>query len=113
MKQVIIINDSLKLPRGKLAAQVAHASLATFLLANPSHQQAWLEIGMPKIVLSADNEQEVVELYEKALAAQLPAQIVKDAGRTVIAPGTITCIGIGPAPETEIDRITGHMKLVS
>jgi peptidyl-tRNA hydrolase, PTH2 family len=31
MKQVIIVNEALKLPRGKLAAQVAHAALAGFL----------------------------------------------------------------------------------
>lgn len=113
MKQVIIINESLKLLRGKLAAQVAHASLATFLTASPSHQQEWLKDGMPKIVLSASSEQEIVELYQKALAADLPTQLVKDAGKTVVAAGTITCAGIGPAPESAIDKITGHLKLVS
>jgi len=113
MKQVIIINESLKLPRGKLAAQVAHASLATFLTAIPSHQQEWLKVGMPKIVLSASSEQEIMELYQKALAATLPTQLVKDAGRTVVAAGTITCAGISPAPENEINAITGHLKLVS
>jgi peptidyl-tRNA hydrolase len=112
MKQVIIINESLKLPRGKMAAQVAHASLATFLAASQNDQQAWLEVGMPKIVLSASSDQEVVELYQKALSANLPAQLVEDAGRTVVEAGTITCAGIGPAPEGEIDEITGHLKLV-
>jgi peptidyl-tRNA hydrolase, PTH2 family len=111
MKQVIIINDSLKLPRGKLAAQVAHAAVATFLSAKPPYQKAWLETGMPKIVLSAGSEQEVIECYQKALAANLPAYLIKDAGKTVLAPGTITCVGIGPAPEKEVDQITGHLKL--
>lgn len=111
MKQVIVINDSLKLPRGKLAAQVAHASVAAFLLADPDHQQAWLNTGMPKVVLSAADEQEVIECHKKAAAANLPAYIIKDAGKTVIAPGTITCVGIGPAPASEIDHITGHLKL--
>ncbi len=31
MKQIIIVNEGLKLPKGKLAAQVAHASVASFL----------------------------------------------------------------------------------
>ena len=47
MKQIIIINEALMLPRGKLAAQVAHASMASFLSADPVDQKAWLESGMP------------------------------------------------------------------
>lgn len=112
MKQVIIINESLRLPRGKLAAQAAHASLAAFLSASPDNQQAWLNAGMPKIVLSAGSEQEVVEYYQKASATDLPAQLVHDEGKTVVPAGTITCVGIGPAPEGDIDKITGHLKLV-
>ena len=112
MKQVVIINESLKLPRGKLAAQVAHASVASFLASSSSHQQTWLEVGMPKVVLSASSEEEVIEYYQKALTANLPTQLIKDAGKTVIAAGTITCVGIGPALEREVDQITGHLKLV-
>jgi peptidyl-tRNA hydrolase, PTH2 family len=111
MKQVIVINDSLKLPRGKLAAQVAHASVASFLSANSTSQQEWLDIGMPKVVLSACSADEVIDYHQKALAANLPAFLIKDAGKTVIAPGTITCLGIGPAPEREVDQITAHLKL--
>jgi peptidyl-tRNA hydrolase, PTH2 family len=73
MKQVIVINDSLKLPRGKLAAQVAHASVSSFLSANSTSQQEWLNIGMPKVVLSASSEEEVIEYHQKALSANLPA----------------------------------------
>jgi peptidyl-tRNA hydrolase, PTH2 family len=113
MKQVIIINDSLKLPRGKLAAQVAHASVASFLSADSACQEAWLRAGMPKIVLSANSEEEVTEYHKRALASGLPAYLIKDAGKTVIAPGTITCVGIGPAPGKDIDKITGQLRLVS
>ncbi len=113
VKQVIIINGPLKLPKGKLAAQVAHAAVASFLDANSSRQKEWLDEGMPKVVLSANSERELIEYYQKALNANLPAQLIKDAGRTVIKAGTLTCIGIGPAPEKDIDRITDHLKLVS
>ena len=113
MKQVVIINESLKLPRGKLAAQVAHASVASFLASSSSHQQTWLEVGMPKVVLSASSEEEVIEYYQKALTANLPTHLIIDAGKTVIAAGTITCVGVGPATEKEVDQITGHLKLVN
>jgi PTH2 family peptidyl-tRNA hydrolase len=113
MKQVIIINRLLKLPPGKLAAQVAHASVASFISTSQNHQQSWLEVGMPKVVLSASCEKEVIEYYQKALTANLPAKLIKDAGKTVITAGTITCVGIGPASERDIDQISGNLKLVS
>ena len=112
MKQAIIINDSLNLPRGKLAAQVAHASVASFLQASSSQQKGWIEIGMPKIVLSVNSENEVVKYHQMALDDNLPTSLIKDAGKTVVAAGTITCVGIGPAPEAEINKITGQLKLV-
>lgn len=112
MKQVIVVNESLKLPRGKLAAQVAHASVAGLLTASPEAQQAWLASGMPKVVLAASSEEEVMDLYDKAVSAGLPAQTIKDAGRTVLEAGTLTCVGIGPAPIIDIDAVTKHLKLV-
>lgn len=113
MKQVIVVNEALKLPRGKLAAQVAHASVASMLSSNSEQQKAWLELGMPKVVLAGNTEEEVVELYQKALDANLPAYLIKDAGKTVVKAGTITCIGIGPETEDKINEITGHLKLLS
>lgn len=111
-KQVIVANEALKLPRGKLAAQVAHASVASLLGADRNHIQAWLDEGMPKVVLAGHTEADIVSCYEKALAAKVATQLIRDAGRTVIAAGTITCVGIGPAPCDEIDRITAELKLL-
>lgn len=113
MKQVILINDSLNLPRGKLAAQVAHASVASFLAASTADQREWLQCGMPKVVLSALGEQELLRYHQQAIEADLPAYLVRDAGRTVVASGTLTCIGIGPAIISTIDQITGDLRLVS
>jgi peptidyl-tRNA hydrolase len=112
LKQVIVVNESLALPRGKLAAQVAHASVASLLMADPSNLQVWLNVGMPKIVLASPDEDDLVQCYERALAAKLPAYLVRDAGRTVIEAGTVTSLGIGPAPDEDINAITGEYRLV-
>lgn len=112
MKQVIVINEALKLPRGKLAAQVARASVAAFLAADSVQRQAWIDTGMPKIVLSARDDVQVLDMHKKALDAGLPTELVEDAGRTVVVAGTVTCTGIGPAPEKAIDGITGALALV-
>lgn len=112
MKQVIVVNEALKLPRGKLAAQVAHAAVAAMLWANDDTVNAWLDNGMPKVVLRADTESDLLKLHEVAKTRHLPAELIADAGRTVLEPGTITCLGIGPAEDDEIDAVTGDLKLL-
>lgn len=112
MKQVIVVNDALQLPAGKMAAQVAHASLAAFLRASSDTQQAWLEQGMPKIVLICSSEEALTELLSQAEAAHIAAWLVRDAGKTVVPSGTRTCLGIGPAPADDIDRLTGDLRLM-
>ena len=112
MKQVIVVNNALKLPKGKLAAQVAHAAVAAYLEASPQDQASWLEEGMPKVVLRVDGEQELLRLQAEAFEQRLPASLIEDAGRTVIPEGTITCLGIGPAEDEALDRLTGELKLL-
>ena len=112
MKQVIVVNKALKLPKGKLAAQVAHGSVGAFLETHPDDQQAWIDEGMPKIVLSAPGEEDLLRLEEAARERGLPACLIEDAGRTVVPEGTITCLGLGPAPDDLLDALTGDLKLL-
>jgi len=112
VKQVVVVNEALRLPRGKLSAQVAHAALAAFLDAGPDARQQWLAEGMPKVVLRCDTEAELLQLYALATSAGLPAEVVRDAGRTVVPAGTATCVGIGPAGDAAVDAITGTLRLV-
>src|SRR5690242_9740943 len=111
MKQIIIVNNSLHLPPGKLAAQVAHAAVAAFLAASPENQQKWIDEGMPKIVLGVPNEETLLQLFNATQQAHLPTHLIRDAGKTIVPPGTITCLGIGPAPAPSIDTLTGNLPL--
>jgi peptidyl-tRNA hydrolase, PTH2 family len=112
VKQVIVVNHSLKLPPGKLAAQVAHASVGAFLATDPEAQQRWLEEGMPKVVLKGEDEAHLAQLESLAEAKNIPCRLIRDAGRTVLPAGTTTCLGLGPAPDEEIDLLTGELKLL-
>jgi peptidyl-tRNA hydrolase, PTH2 family len=112
MKQVIVVNESLRLPRGKLAAQVAHASVAALLEARADARRAWLEEGMPKVVLRCESEQELLALEAACERVGLPNALIRDAGHTVVAAGTVTCLGIGPAQIESIDALTGELRLV-
>ena len=112
MKQVIVVNNALNLPKGKLAAQVAHAAVAAFLHADTAGQKGWLEEGMPKVVLRGEDEAELLRLHAQAVERSLPACLIEDAGRTVVPAGTITCLGLGPADDRVLDEITGDLKLL-
>jgi peptidyl-tRNA hydrolase, PTH2 family len=112
MKQVIVVNEALRLPPGKLAVQVAHAAVATFLATSPEIQEKWIGEGMQKIVLGVSHEETLLEIFDAAQRAHLPTALIRDAGKTVVAAGTITCLGIGPAPDASIDMLTGNLALL-
>jgi PTH2 family peptidyl-tRNA hydrolase len=119
MKMVIIVRQDLEMGKGKVAAQVAHAAVSLiFEILNSDNNlwkkwlSLWLEEGQPKIVLKIQGLNELMSRYEKAKTEGLPTVIIQDAGKTQLEPGTITCVGIGPAPNEKIDVITGDLKLL-
>jgi len=112
MKQVILVRQDLNLPKGKLAAQVAHASVSCFNRAGFFKRKKWLAIGMKKVVLKVKNLEELRKYASKAKKAKLTTSMIADAGRTVVESGTITCLGIGPDEDEKIDAITGNLKML-
>ncbi len=114
-KQVIVVRRDLKLGRGKLAAQVAHASLTAYLEAarlRPEWASRWLETGQRKVVVAAKNLDELLTIKQRVEEEGLPAALIEDAGLTQVEPGTITALAVGPAPEPLIDKTTRHLKLL-
>lgn len=111
-KQVILARTDLKLPKGKLAAQCAHASVIAVLRSDSKIVKEWESEGMPKIVLKVADEKELIKYFQMAKDEGLNVSLVTDAGKTVIAPGTKTCVGIGPNDEEEIDSLTQDLKLM-
>ena len=111
IKQVMVMREDLGMSPGKLAAQTAHASLAAYEVADKDHIDAWRRAGTTKVVLGIYGEYHLMNLYKKAVSHYLPVSIICDEGRTEVEPGTITGIGIGPAPVEEIDEITGLLQL--
>lgn len=115
MKQAIVIRSDLGMGKGKLAAQAAHASLSAAEIASESRSDwydDWKAEGQKKVVLKVGSESELHELHKMARRAKIPAALVEDRGLTQVEPGTVTCLGMGPAPDDEVDRITGKLKLL-
>ena len=111
-KQIILMRNDLKLPRGKACAQAAHAAVASLWKAQSKDVHKWINEGMPKIVLKVKDEKELVKYFQLAKDKGLPTALITDAGKTVVAPGTKTCIGIGPDEEEKIDTVTGKLPLL-
>lgn len=109
-KQVIVVRSDLNLPIGKLAAQVAHAAVQAALRSD--HTRKWQDEGQKKVVVNATSLDELHDIKHAADANGLPTALITDAGKTIIAPGTTTCLGIGPDEEAKIDKVTGGLPLL-
>ena len=114
IKQVIAVRTDLGMGKGKIAAQVGHACVLGAEHVRKSHPEWWSEwwTGQEKVVVKVSGIKELQEVKRHAIDLNLPWSEVSDAGHTQLAPGTTTCISIGPAPENLIDKITGDLKLL-
>ncbi len=110
-KQVILVRKDLKLPAGKLSAQVAHASLEAALKSSRPVMDGWRQTGAKKVVLKVDSLEELYRHKSLAEMEKLVTALITDAGHTTVAAGTVTCLGIGPGKEETIDKVTGNLKM--
>lgn len=134
VKQVILVRTDLKLSKGKIAAQVAHASVKALLFqmkdygrfntdnekyphevrVNMSDDMLyWLKGNYTKITLKVNSEEELIEYFNMAKENNLPCSIITDKGFTELEGEHKTCVAIGPAKNSEIDKITKNLKLFS
>merc|ERR1711939_528337 len=100
------VRTDLGMTKGKIAAQCGHATLACykhFLKHDPKSKilRRWERGGQMKIALQAT-----------AISLGLVAEVIADAGRTQIASGSHTVLGIGPGPASVINQVTGTLKLL-
>ncbi|KZP32209.1 PTH2-domain-containing protein [Athelia psychrophila] len=114
-KLVLVVRTDLGMSLGKVAAQCSHATLAcyqTLTASNPVLVRQWERTGQTKIALKCDSEDELLLLEAKARSLNLCARSIRDAGRTQIAAGSRTVLGIGPAPARLINQVTGKLRLL-
>jgi len=111
-KQVILVRMDLKLPKGKLAVQVAHAAVEAFYRSNKETAKRWRAEGMKKVVLEVANLEEMYKYKQQAEDLGLITAVITDAGHTVVEPGTTTCVAIGPDEEEKIDKVTKQLKIL-
>jgi peptidyl-tRNA hydrolase, PTH2 family len=114
-KMVVVVRRELRLSAGKAAVQVAHAAVMLTRAAerrDAAALDAWLAEGQMKIALGVPTLADLEVVERAARARKIPTVWVEDAGFTEVAPGTRTCLGLGPAPASEIDAVTGDLPLL-
>ncbi|XP_054430844.1 peptidyl-tRNA hydrolase 2, mitochondrial [Pteronotus mesoamericanus] len=113
-KMILVVRNDLKMGKGKVAAQCSHAAVSAYKQIqkrNPELLKEWEYCGQPKVVVKAPDEDTLIALMTHAKMLGLTVSLIQDAGRTQIAPGSQTVLGIGPGPADLIDKVTGHLKL--
>lgn len=115
-KMVFVVNGELNMGVGKIAAQVAHASLSLFrnLMEDEVKAEmlmAWGHLGETKIVLKGDSSLQLDNLAAQAAACNIDHYLVQDAGHTQVAPGSRTVLGLFGKVD-DVDRVTGKLKLL-
>ncbi|KAH9996585.1 peptidyl-tRNA hydrolase PTH2-domain-containing protein [Russula vinacea] len=111
--EVLVVRSDLNMSTGKVAAQ--HATLACYKAlsqTNPSLLRHWERTGQTKIALRCDSEDEMLLLQAQAQSLNICARSIQDAGRTQIAAGSRTVLGIGPAPVRLVNQVTGLLRLL-
>jgi len=101
--------------KGKIAVQVGHASVTASeetRRRRPEWWKGWYEEGQRKVVVKVKSESDLDDLRKIAEELGLVAAIIHDSGLTQVEPGTVTCIGIGPAPAELVDKVTGDLPLL-
>lgn len=113
-KLVLVVRNDLKMGKGKAAAQCAHAAVLAYKQSIKCNLQAltyWESHGQPKVVLKVDDEESLISIEREAKRVGLTTSMIRDAGRTQIACGSKTVLGVGPGPKDLVDQVTGHLKL--
>lgn len=113
-KMVLVVRKDLNMSVGKIAAQCSHAAIGLYkrlLGGNPKLLSDWEREGQKKVVVSCQSEADLNELEKKAISISLPCQIIRDAGRTEIAPGSKTVFAV-LGPDYIVDQVTGGLPLL-
>jgi len=130
-KQVLVVRKDLKMRKGKIAAQCAHASLGVILdlmqefpqvlhycertltmrVGDPLEQ--WVNGIFTKVCLYVESEEHLLLLHKQALDLKLHCKLITDVGKTEFhGVPTVTVLAIGPNWNDDIDKVTGGLSLL-
>ena len=118
-----VVNTSLKMSAGKVAAQCCHVNTEIVLLMErqsklPQIYREWRNTGETTIVLRA-NDEEFTAIFNEFNGMRTDSSFARpimlyqtDAGRTQVEPGTITVLGFTPMHKDSAPESLKKLKLL-
>ena len=113
-KLILLVRTDLNMSKGKIIAQTAHATVDATITSysNTPYFWKWRNNGETIISLKIQSEEMLLTLMKKAKKNKINHGYVTDKGLTEVQSGTITVGYIGPDFNTNINKITGNLKLL-
>ena len=135
-KQMIVVRRDLKMRKGKIAAQAAHACVEATLMAlaregrleqiragenhvwldhsifDNTPLTSWFDSGIAKVCVYVDSEEELLDIEKQGHEQGFCVALIRDAGLTEFdGEPTLTCLAFEPLYPEQIDPITGELPL--
>lgn len=113
---IFLINRSLKMRKGKIAAQCGHASLGIFkktAKVYPEIAKYWFDNKFDKEFYNIQDQAQMEAYAQKALQAGYLFETIVDAGRTQIAAGSHTILVIGPIDKSQVPEFVKGLQKVT
>lgn len=107
-RMYILVNDEVKIGKGKLAGQVGHAVAVYFyknLEGNAEVIHEYMNTAQKKIILKC-SQSKLEELEREGHIT------IRDKGWTQLEPNTLTCVNIGILDVNDVPAFAKDLKLV-
>jgi peptidyl-tRNA hydrolase len=109
MKHVCIINQSLKMSKGKIARVTLHLGFRSNFIVNPDILVEWENLGTIGVVLKVE-EKELLEIREQLRRDNISFVMHIDSGLTQVDPNSLC--GISFFADKNKEDIFGDLKLL-
>lgn len=107
----IFLNKGIKMSKGKIAVQAAHASCKAMVISKPEILKEWDNGPFVKIMLEALNDKHIYTIEKYLNDNNIHCITICDEGRTEIEPGSITALGVEIIDREKYKPIMSGFKL--
>lgn len=111
LRIAVIFRADIDIPRGKAEVQFGHAVGRCVMDAQVDLVATYRANAETKLSLEVDSLADLERIAERARGRGVTCALIQDAGRTVFAEPTVTCLGLGPMGKTDCNALTRGTRM--